>query len=428
MDVEMSHEERAFNEANLRAAMNASLLNDEDNLDDYLQEFSDEDTEREGLPNPFVDQDPHATPAQVQTTPVHGPPRPIPVYALGSKLRTAYDMITSEMKFSGELPSGTTTDLTSLVSVFRYNLGFVVSACELPHDKSNLIAMRLLSGRAMNEVIAASQRKSESVPSMETINAVLDSLSRGTAIGPITLTERIWATDLKQIALKLSQELKGELPDLNRCISAAQALLAQRPEKMTDPDLVHFWLRALRGFPAIAKEIRLTSVNGALVEQTDPTALVTTLMSYNPQFKEAMLQEIKGKRPTEVSYSRPSGPGAPAASKSGWQPARSSGMRSPRSSRATSPGQRPSKRAGSQVKNSRDDPTFDPFKKLSASRLSATSQPGWLLWIKGQTRAQRDELAKEGRCFVCKSTDHRVDTCSLKGKAFNEKRFCFFSK
>jgi len=269
------------------------------------------------------------------------------------------------------------------------------------------------------------QKKRETPISMHTIFAVVDSLTRGTAVGPITLTERIWSIDLKEVALRFSKDLKGEVPDLNRCIAVVQSTLAQRPERMTDPDLVYFWLKALASFPSIAQALRLTMVNGAQVEQTDPVLLVTTLQSYNPQFREIMTAEIKGKSKVPHSSTAGAGPSGAGTSPKGWQPARTP-KRSNAPSRPTSPvGQ--TRVSGSNVQNSRDDPNFNPFIKLKPNRLAATGKPGWLMWVRGQTKAQKAELAASNRCYVCKGEGHRVYACPHLQREFQAKNFCYFN-
>jgi len=342
---------------------------------------------------------------------------------LHEKLKFVDTIIGDNLKFSGELPSGESSDLAKMAASFYHVVEFAITSADIDCAYTNLVALRLLKDRALTAVMDSARQKGEGAPSWDTIREVIIAMTEGTAIGPITQTERIWSLELKSIAMRLYNKRK-EIPDLNRCIAEAQQELSKR-EKMAVTDQVYFWLVFLREFPSLAKEVRLTNINGRMVEQTDPAALLTTLLSFNFRFKELMEAEIKGKRPIESgpSGSRvPSGsaPKSSGPSKSAWQTVSS------RTNQRSAPGHSSQRVSGGAVRTSCEDPNFDPFKKFRLNQLSATPRAGYLFWIKDSSRATRSELAKERKCYLCKSDQHPFVNCPTQLQAFREKRFCFF--
>jgi hypothetical protein len=404
-------------------AHNASLLAEGDlDLDDAPNpgdevEFSDNDellgTEPMGIdpPQVIVPQQGIAPTTAIEHD-VGIQPRSF-IATLNESMKLASTMIHDEMRFSGELPIGNTTDLSKLAEMFFYNVNFISSAAVVPDTHQNLVAIRLLKGRAYQLVIETAKSKGEVSPSMDTITTVITTMTSGTAIGPITLTERIWDLDLKDVALRLYKENR-EIPDLNRCVQYVQQLLSKR-EKMADPDLVVFWIKFVKHFPQLAADIRLTNIDGCMVEQTNPAALITTLLSHGYKFKELLEMEIKGKQSIVAG---PSGSKAPSNTRSGSSKA---GWQKPPSKAPPSSKKRPQK-----VTQSREDPSFNPFNLWRLNQLSATPKDGMLFWIKGSTRAIRSELAKDHKCFLCKSPAHKFTECPDMESAFKAKKFCFF--
>jgi len=344
--------DNAMADATANNPMPANAATDEVQSVDETPEFSDEEMQDGEIPAPESDKESAGFRLAMQI--INGKP--------------------GEYFFSGDAPSGKSSELVSLAKAWKYRFKFVCQASRVSDEEKPKVAFQMLTGRALNLVINRAEERDENPPSLTTTFSVIDELTEGTAIGPITRNEQLWSSDLLAIGKTIYTET-GRIPDISECIAQVQADLSKRAP-MANEDSVFFWVHCCREMPSIQEMIRTCLKDNRQIEQTDPMALLSSLRSLNYKFKELVTAEFKSKTKF-VPNTSDGGPSRQA----GWQPAR---------------GQKRSLASATRI--SRSAPGFDPFSQWDTSELSWQGGDNMSFWIKGQTKAQRAELTAKRLC------------------------------
>jgi len=317
--------------------------------------------------------------------------------------------------FTGELKSNETSDLESAATRFEYQLNFIAEVANVPANKLNVIAMQLLGGRAKQNAIDLARRSNPpvTIPALDSIISLVRQMATGSAIGPVTRTERLFKYCLKDLAVHTYRQ-NGEIPDIHYCIGLIRKELEKRTP-MDQETLVFFWVHMCRNLPILREIICTCTSNGVQVEQTDPAAVVQSLQALNYKFRplieEAVRHTTSNFKPnTNQNQNRNSGAGP--SSRAG-----------PSDAFKLVGNKR--KHVDKKPKNTTED--FNPFKSLPASSLSATPQnKSAKPWILGSTNQDRQALTAKSLCWLCKKSGHPLVKCNLAPTLFKDRKFCWY--
>jgi hypothetical protein len=74
-----------------------------------------------------------------------------------------------------------------------------------------------------------------------------------------------------------------------------------------------------------------------------------------------------------------------------------------------------------------NDKEPNPF-KMGGYQTRGTYADNHSFWVLESTRAQRTQLASEGKCILCKEKGHLGKDCPSMAKMFSEKKTCYFKR
>lgn len=359
------------------------------------------------------------------------PQSSVPPLSSNAWLGNVSRLVNDKNCFSGELKAGEVT-LEAARQKFFYNLDYICELCSVPESKKNLAALMFLDGRAKEKAMNFRSEHGRH-PTMEEIHDMVDTMTRGTAVGNVELTERLFQLDLLEMALAHARLPQSPI-DVQVVIQDVERQLEKRPRMDTVTE-VYFWLCTLKSLPDVLEKVRTTTRHGERSEQKNPDELKRDIASLNHWFKRAQLfAQCKGDiavHNTPVSNSIVPPSMSTTGKKRRWGLSVNPAAKH-KFVQQHDPVHKKSKigGGGNALFNLRSrvyDSSFDPFtEKRLEGRLSAVPDSrSDILWIKGATPEKKEKLRTQGLCYLCKESGHMTPHCPHAAALFKQKKHCF---
>ena len=315
-------------------------------------------------------------------------------------------------KFSGEVTGK--ESLEREAELYRTAVKACLTSVKPPDGFQNHVAIALLSGVARDAVMRLGPDLcvQNGLPDFDAIMAVVSSLSAGTALSEVQQLLKLFNFCFMRTAV---HAMKGsEVPEVNIVTHALRTEFSKFREAVL-PDILKVLVfhRAMRAFPDLLEEVayRFNPATNKREEVHDPDLLLETLNSFSPRFQNAVRAANKGKGPDNKKRKYEDSP----------QPDQPSGSAPLKTKHA-----RPAKSNQNKPTNKPTKLLFNPFLvHKNECRSAKPKHSNFVPGVEGLVRADKVELSKEEKCWLCKKKGHQVLDCKEQESAFQNRTFCW---
>lgn len=325
-------------------------------------------------------------------------------------LRNAKAAASDVPKFLSNYPEP--KDLERAAKQFKFQVGMICTAANVPERHRNFVAFIMLGGDAY-DLACDLPRDGETLPSYDAIMALVDSLVTGSALGDLSKLERL--QQFSYISTARKHFLKNhELPDINYIVQQHKRAFMEMSAPISEVSKCVMILQAI-GFKALTSEIRrVANEKGYLVEVVDSEQMFTCLLAHNNLWIESLKDKFvaegvmtsSGKPNVHWSGEQKSGN---TAGSSGWHK------------------QKPVKQHQAQQQSPRPfKPTsgFNPFKVYNGQCTPKPEGKSTQLWVNVPAHVRKQRITKS-LCIACGKGKHTVKDCHKAAAMFAAKDLCY---